>query len=175
MCSPRRWVSIRSNCGCAISPKTILKKAFAGELGGAGQFSSDQIPLHHLVFTRQLSMKPLRAINNWQCHCALPAFLVAKQRLVVRWGDADWTVDSWYYDDSDDSVDGDGVLPPCGEAEQDAVVDERSGNVDETYDEEHSIEYDDDGALGCSALPAPALAPVLALTGLAGLVRRRER
>ena len=63
--------------------ETILKKAFAGELGGAGQFSSDQIPLHHLVFTRQLSMKPLRAINNWQCHCALPAFLVAKQRLVV--------------------------------------------------------------------------------------------
>jgi uncharacterized protein (TIGR03382 family) len=117
-------------------------------------------------------------IDNSQTECGSPGYQIldgAKQRLVVRWRDADWTVDSWYYDDSDDSVDGDGVLPPCGEAEQDAVVDERSGDVDETYDEEHSIEYDDDGALGCSALPAPALAPVLALTGLAGLVRRRER
>lgn len=61
----------------------ILKQAFAGELGGAGQFSSDQIPLHHLVFSRELSMRPLRAVNNWQCHCALPAFMVERQQLVV--------------------------------------------------------------------------------------------
>ncbi|MEX0924268.1 MAG: hypothetical protein WDZ84_16005 [Rhodovibrionaceae bacterium] len=61
----------------------ILKQAFAGELGGKQDFSSDQIPLHHLVFSGELSMSPLRAINNWQCHCCLPAFLVAKQRLVV--------------------------------------------------------------------------------------------
>lgn len=61
----------------------ILKQAYAGELGGRGQFSSDQIPLHHLVFSRELTMQPLRAINNWQCHCCLPAFLIAKRRLVV--------------------------------------------------------------------------------------------
>lgn len=117
-------------------------------------------------------------IDTSMSECGATGFQIldgAKQRLVVRWSDDEWVLDSSYYDDSDDAVDGDGVLPPCGEAEQDAVVDERSGHVDETYDEEHSIEYDDDGALGCSTLPAPALAPILALTGLAGLVRRRER
>ncbi len=61
----------------------ILKQAFAGELGGNEPFSSDQIPLHYLVFSRELKMSPLRALNNWQCHCSLPAFLVARQRLVV--------------------------------------------------------------------------------------------
>ena len=60
-----------------------LKKAFAGEYGGEGKFSSDQIPLHHIVFMGELKMQPLRAVNNWQCHCALPAFVVSSRRLAV--------------------------------------------------------------------------------------------
>lgn len=60
-----------------------VKTAFSGGFGGKGKFSSDQIPLHHIVFRRELTMEPLRSINNWQCHCALPAFLVKRQCLAV--------------------------------------------------------------------------------------------
>lgn len=46
-------------------------------------FVSDQIPLHHLIHTRALSLFPLRAVDNWQTYACLPGIDHARRRLIV--------------------------------------------------------------------------------------------
>ncbi len=109
--------------------------------------------------------------------CQDPAVRIldgAERPVVLQHIADDWAVDPWYVDDSETSVTGTGDLPPCGEAEQDAVIGELLEEEDDDETQDALSESGGSGA-GCSTLPAPAVAPLLAMLGLAGLVRRRER
>ena len=44
---------------------------------------SDQIPLHRLILTGQLSVSPLRAVNNWLVALCLPAVNFQRRRLLA--------------------------------------------------------------------------------------------
>lgn len=46
-------------------------------------YHSDQTPMHHLIASGQLQVYPLRAVNNWLAHAALPAVNLARKRLTA--------------------------------------------------------------------------------------------
>lgn len=48
-----------------------------------GLYHSDQAPMHHLVASGRLNAYPLRAVNNWLAHAALPAVNLARKRLTA--------------------------------------------------------------------------------------------
>lgn len=128
--------------------------------------------------------------------CSTPAFSIsvgAHRPIAVDWSDESWSVDPWYYDDFETSTTGAGDLPPCGEAEQQVLIDEireargdTEGDPDtpddgdpESQDDLDSdpqdTEDEEDAPAGCSAVSGAALGPVLALVGLVGIGRRRRR
>jgi hypothetical protein len=47
------------------------------------KFYCDQVPLHYLIFSKQLSFFPLRSINNWQTWACNPDFDIRRKRLVL--------------------------------------------------------------------------------------------
>ena len=85
-------------------------------------------------------------------------------------------VDTMYNEDIGDRVDGDGILPACGEDEQAAV---HEGLIGEPRKEDSDPSDDGDDAdvapAGCTVAPLSGVGPVAALLGLVGLVRRRRR
>lgn len=48
-----------------------------------GLYHTDQAPLHHLIVTSKLNPYPLRAVNNWLVHAALPAVDFKRKRLTA--------------------------------------------------------------------------------------------
>ncbi len=113
--------------------------------------------------------------------CETPHFGLlegARRPVVVRDAPAGWTVDPFYLDDSGTSVGGEGERPPCGEAEQDAVIadlleQEDTGiEADEAYDQERSAQTNSGG---CAVAGSAGVAPLAALLALVGLTRRRRR
>ncbi len=57
--------------------------AKARDSAAAGGFLSDQIPLHRLIASGQLTIHPLRAVNNWLVLHAPPAIDFVRKRLVA--------------------------------------------------------------------------------------------
>lgn len=47
------------------------------------RFFSDQIPLHYLIFSGQITMYPLRSVNNWLVAHAMPGFHSVTGHLLV--------------------------------------------------------------------------------------------
>lgn len=54
--------------------RDLLVEVRARQNGAQQRFFSDQIPLHYLIYSRDLSISPLRAVNNWLVLHAEPAF-----------------------------------------------------------------------------------------------------
>jgi hypothetical protein len=48
---------------------------------GEASFFSDQIPLHYLIHTEDISVFPLRATDNWQTYASAPGFDIHKKKL----------------------------------------------------------------------------------------------
>lgn len=48
-----------------------------------GMRFSDQVPMHRLITTGQLSVHPLKGINNWLTHAALPSVNLEYKRLMT--------------------------------------------------------------------------------------------
>jgi len=46
-------------------------------------YFSDQIPLHRLIVSGQVSLAPLRAVNNWLVFFATPAINLQRRRLLA--------------------------------------------------------------------------------------------
>ena len=102
-------------------------------------------------------------------------------------GDGVFFADTMYQEDIGERVEGDGILPTCGEDEQVAVYEAltegplEDANVDENdaLEDESVLAEDGDGAdvapAGCTVLPLSGVGPAAALLGLIGLVRRRRR
>ena len=93
---------------------------------------------------------------------------------VIRDTDSGWTISPWFDDDTGLSVDGTGELPPCGEAEQQSVIDDLNGDSsegEERYDMERSMTIKEGG---CSVAAGAGLTPLGAFLGLLGLARRRR-
>ena len=47
------------------------------------KFYCDQVPLHYLISSGQLSFFPLRSTNNWQTYACAPMFDIRRKRLVL--------------------------------------------------------------------------------------------
>jgi hypothetical protein len=98
--------------------------------------------------------------------CTEPSFSIsegAQRPLVIEWSGDAWTVNPWYEDDSTTSIEGSGVFPECGQAQQTDLLSDEHGDPIE------------DIPMGCSATALPAAGPLLALGALCGLLRRREK
>ena len=63
--------------------KAELDGARERQAGDANAIYSDQIPLHRLIASRQISLQPVRAANNWMLCFARPMVDEAAQRLRV--------------------------------------------------------------------------------------------
>ena len=50
---------------------------------GESSFFSDQIPLHYLIHTQDISVFPLRATDNWQTYASLPWFDFHSRKLCL--------------------------------------------------------------------------------------------
>jgi hypothetical protein len=48
-----------------------------------GLYFSDQVPLHRLIASGRISVHPLKAVNNWLVHAALPTINLARKRLMT--------------------------------------------------------------------------------------------
>ena len=84
-------------------------------------------------------------------------------------------VDTMYNEDIGNRVDGDGILPACGEDEQAAVYEGLIGEPRrEAFDRAVDGDDADIGPAGCTVAPLSGVGPAAALLGLIGLVRRRR-
>jgi hypothetical protein len=80
------------NCGVfaarAASPVWRLWGGAMAEASGPMRddprlYFSDQTPFHHLVASGRLTIHPLRAVNNWLVHAALPGVDLVRKQLVT--------------------------------------------------------------------------------------------
>jgi len=53
------------------------------QTGRTETFYSDQIPLHRLIHSGALTVRPLRAVNNWMVLMAMPVLNFQRRRLLV--------------------------------------------------------------------------------------------
>jgi hypothetical protein len=63
--------------------KAALEDVRARSRDRDGVYFSDQIPLHRLLVSGQLSLAPLRAVNNWLALFATPAINLQRRRLLA--------------------------------------------------------------------------------------------
>ena len=96
--------------------------------------------------------------------------------LVLLPGDgAVFFADTQYFEDVGDRVDGDGLLPACGEDEQDALLEALTGaHLDDEDAPSDAADPDDAVAAGCTVAPLSGVGPTAALLGMLGLLRRRR-
>jgi hypothetical protein len=110
--------------------------------------------------------------------CQTPHFgLVegARRPVVVRDAAAGWTVDPFYADDTGTAVGGDGERPPCGEAEQDAIIADLLGSEDTGLEAEDRAGDAPKSSTGCAVTRGAGVAPLAGLFAFLGLASRRRR
>jgi len=97
---------------------------------------------------------------------------------VIRAAADGWSIDTMYTDDTNTATGSDEPLPPCGEAEQQAIID-AMGGADDTgggSDDTGAKATDQKtGDTGCSVVRQAGLAPLTAALALLGVARRRAR
>ena len=50
---------------------------------GESDYYCDQVPLHHLIHSRNVQYYPLRAVDNWQTYAAIPRVDFTRRRLMT--------------------------------------------------------------------------------------------
>ena len=61
----------------------VLDAILARHAKGEQIFFSDQIPLHYLIVTGRLTMRPLRAVDNWLVYAATPSLHAGRKKVVA--------------------------------------------------------------------------------------------
>lgn len=96
---------------------------------------------------------------------------------VIRHAAEGWSIDTMYTDDTNTATTSEEPLPPCGEAEQQAIIDamdsdDTGGGSGDTGDDTTDQKT---GDTGCSVIGQAGLAPLTAVFALLGAARRRTR
>ena len=63
--------------------RAVLTETRPTILANPGLFFSDQAPMHYLIASGQLTVYPLRAVNNWLLHAAIPSINLERKCLAA--------------------------------------------------------------------------------------------